>query len=511
MKSCIGRLEVTVLDIKCDLCRKKFVTRNLYQWHNCFIKNKAHCKKCGKYFAKKQKLFEHSVYCPLPFIDFPKIEVPEPETNYLETSAAAPPVNNNRNTFQFNNAEQLTENELIIKAENNEIDLQKSDIDDPSLCVPEVSIFDTEKQPIEQSRKNKDKKTKEKNKKKSNKRINPLKIRIKKEIGVGHNTEDTYSIATNDKEEQIPIKLNERLSLMDVVIKQEKLNPEYGDVTNDDVDDESFMTKLPNDFNIKTEPNDESPILPVLLENIKKEKPDKGKKISNKKQTKGVKKSKQSKNLAANFVALALKIKQEKQEQSKLVNDSMNNVISNVKQKSKKSKSFVKINPLAAAKKAKPPKKYKNPLARLKATRPGTSELLALKIKKECSTASKATEKKEMTLKRKIKEEPIDEDEDDENNSKANYLGLNPLSIILKKKSKSDMFHSDKNEEKSTETDVTNHTNTPQSINGSANECPDTNSTSNNIVIFDNQNPPNEKNNTDLEDLDFEPVSLSEI
>lgn len=55
--------EVTMEDIKCFQCKKKFLTQNLFEWHGCFIKTKGSCSKCGKYFAKKQSLFKHYINC----------------------------------------------------------------------------------------------------------------------------------------------------------------------------------------------------------------------------------------------------------------------------------------------------------------------------------------------------------------------------------------------------------------------------------------------------------------
>lgn len=54
---------VTVEDIKCFQCKKKFLTQNLFEWHGCFLKTRGNCSKCGKYFAKKKMLFKHYVTC----------------------------------------------------------------------------------------------------------------------------------------------------------------------------------------------------------------------------------------------------------------------------------------------------------------------------------------------------------------------------------------------------------------------------------------------------------------
>uniref|UniRef100_A0A182YP27 ZAD domain-containing protein n=1 Tax=Anopheles stephensi TaxID=30069 RepID=A0A182YP27_ANOST len=69
LKACIKRPPVTaevklVPDMRCALCQKVFKTRNLYEWHACFIRARANCPKCGKYFLKKNLLTRHfMLYC----------------------------------------------------------------------------------------------------------------------------------------------------------------------------------------------------------------------------------------------------------------------------------------------------------------------------------------------------------------------------------------------------------------------------------------------------------------
>lgn len=62
------KLIVTVEDIKCFQCKKKFLTQNLFEWHGCFLKTRGTCSKCGKYFAKKQQLFKHYILCDGLFV-----------------------------------------------------------------------------------------------------------------------------------------------------------------------------------------------------------------------------------------------------------------------------------------------------------------------------------------------------------------------------------------------------------------------------------------------------------
>lgn len=60
--------EVTVEDIKCFQCKRKYLTQNLFEWHGCFLKTKGSCSKCGQNFQKKQALFKHYVLCEGRFV-----------------------------------------------------------------------------------------------------------------------------------------------------------------------------------------------------------------------------------------------------------------------------------------------------------------------------------------------------------------------------------------------------------------------------------------------------------
>lgn len=57
------KLPVTVEDIKCFQCKKKFLTQNLFEWHSCFLKTRGNCSKCGQFYQKKALLFKHYVRC----------------------------------------------------------------------------------------------------------------------------------------------------------------------------------------------------------------------------------------------------------------------------------------------------------------------------------------------------------------------------------------------------------------------------------------------------------------
>lgn len=78
-------LPVTVQDIKCFQCRKKFLTQNLYEWHGCFIKSRGTCTKCGTYFPKKKSLFKHYVLCD------GKLMNPATDPNRIKMETVSPP------------------------------------------------------------------------------------------------------------------------------------------------------------------------------------------------------------------------------------------------------------------------------------------------------------------------------------------------------------------------------------------------------------------------------------
>uniref|UniRef100_A0A182PQ85 ZAD domain-containing protein n=1 Tax=Anopheles epiroticus TaxID=199890 RepID=A0A182PQ85_9DIPT len=78
MNTCVkrparGSYEVVLVpDMRCTLCDKVFKTRNLYEWHACFLRARANCPKCGKYFMKKNLLTRHyMLYCTgtLPLLE----------------------------------------------------------------------------------------------------------------------------------------------------------------------------------------------------------------------------------------------------------------------------------------------------------------------------------------------------------------------------------------------------------------------------------------------------------
>uniref|UniRef100_A0A182KFF7 ZAD domain-containing protein n=1 Tax=Anopheles christyi TaxID=43041 RepID=A0A182KFF7_9DIPT len=69
LNACLKRPRVLhevklVPDMRCTLCQKMFKTRNLYEWHGCFMRARSNCPKCGKYFMKKNSLMRHyMLYC----------------------------------------------------------------------------------------------------------------------------------------------------------------------------------------------------------------------------------------------------------------------------------------------------------------------------------------------------------------------------------------------------------------------------------------------------------------
>lgn len=229
--TCRPRPEVTQPDIPCQLCKRKYLTRNLYEWHNCFIKNKSTCRKCGKYFLKKQRLFEHFLQCPLPFMDVPK---PEPMDYELPPLPAPPPKQAKKQPAKAAKAKvtnslpkvrkelsavhttaQVTESELIIKSEHGELEndiaaLLETNIhetaDQPGGIEAISSLLDSVNAAIEKissvsSKKKKKKKEKTREPREnadSEKRIEPLRLRLKTEF-LGNSAENSQS-ANHDED-----------------------------------------------------------------------------------------------------------------------------------------------------------------------------------------------------------------------------------------------------------------------------------------------------------------------
>lgn len=167
---CSDQLEVKQPDIQCELCRKKFATRNLYEWHACFIKNKTNCKKCGQYFSNKHKLFTHFIKCPLPFID---IVSKKP----AESTSSKPKATSKKTVDMRTDANNIkTEDDLDISALL-ETSIYETDKDEP--CPDKISSL------LESVNDAIDKISVERNKskagrpKKATKKVTPLKLKIK--------------------------------------------------------------------------------------------------------------------------------------------------------------------------------------------------------------------------------------------------------------------------------------------------------------------------------------------
>ncbi|XP_053674127.1 uncharacterized protein LOC128724426 [Anopheles nili] len=74
-------------DLRCTLCKKVFKTRNLYEWHACFIRARANCPKCGKYFLKKNLLTRHyMLYCTGTLAQLEPILIPKDESSAVESA-----------------------------------------------------------------------------------------------------------------------------------------------------------------------------------------------------------------------------------------------------------------------------------------------------------------------------------------------------------------------------------------------------------------------------------------
>ncbi|XP_050072650.1 dentin sialophosphoprotein [Anopheles maculipalpis] len=99
MNACIKRPSASaevqlVPDMQCTSCQKIFKTRNLYEWHGCFIRARANCPKCGKYFLKKNLLIRHfMLYCKgsMPMMEPTYIPIAEPGINGPPVNGLPPP------------------------------------------------------------------------------------------------------------------------------------------------------------------------------------------------------------------------------------------------------------------------------------------------------------------------------------------------------------------------------------------------------------------------------------
>lgn len=68
-------------NILCHMCNTEFVTENLYNWHECFIKSNTHCPKCQRFFTKRTAFFQHLFKCGgTGVLDHSKIVVEIPVT-----------------------------------------------------------------------------------------------------------------------------------------------------------------------------------------------------------------------------------------------------------------------------------------------------------------------------------------------------------------------------------------------------------------------------------------------
>lgn len=81
-------------DIFCQVCHLRFVTKNLYDWHDCFIHNNANCPSCQRFFAKKAALFKHLFKCDTKtFESNLQMAVPVPRSSGPKRLARAPCTN----------------------------------------------------------------------------------------------------------------------------------------------------------------------------------------------------------------------------------------------------------------------------------------------------------------------------------------------------------------------------------------------------------------------------------
>lgn len=415
---CSDPPKISQFDIQCDLCRRKYATRNLYEWHACFIKNKTNCRKCGQYFPAKQKLFTHFLKCPLPFIDIPSTK---PTTEKPKTRMQKPETSSSIKTEDDLDISTLLETNIHETNEKSSDSLTKMNdlLDSVNDAIEKIS------------------EEKAKNKKKSKKKVTPLKIRVKPDpdasvskknenddeithippeehfADVGSDSDDDTTSQTTTTE------TSGNATPATFKIKQEKLDTAYGDHVREK--DENAETLQDVIRNIKKEPgtHTQEELAAVIISHAEKTK-----KAIN---PLAALKKKKKKKLDESRQQLILRIKKEK------------NTEKSHEETVHTSPIKIALNPLAAAVAT---KRKKSKLLKIPAQ-------LALKIKKEKAAKRKASENMPQI---RIKQEKPDSDEEHhEGPIETDYLGINPLSL-LKQKKKNTENGADKNPEpKSTE------------------------------------------------------------
>ncbi|XP_063705165.1 nucleolar protein dao-5 [Culicoides brevitarsis] len=393
---------VTQPDIQCELCRKRFGTRNLYQWHSCFIKNKTNCRKCGQYFGNKTKLFTHFLTCPLPFIDVASKKPPEtPKTKLKKTEPRTNVVK--------------TEDDLDISALL-ETSLHETSKDEP--CPSKISnLLESVNDAIDKISAERKKSKEERKHKKTLKKITPMKLRIKREpeVETSHDDgpeedqmppEEHFGDFDDEDDESSQTSHTTTTEASGNVtpalrIKQEKIDAAYEDVREKPKEPETLQDVIRN---IKKEPGVHTQ--EELREVVKSfNAAPKVKKAINPLAMKNKKKTTPTRQ------QLILKIKKERSETTE--NGEKTETSKEIPVKKA-------LNPFAAAKK-------KKNLLKIPAQ-------LALKIKKEKSQA-KEKPKNVVIPSIRIKQEKPDSDEEPHNDQTEapDYFGINPLSILVQK------------------------------------------------------------------------------
>lgn len=410
---CSYPLEVMQPDIQCELCRKRFATRNLYEWHTCFIKNKTNCRKCGQYFSNKHKLFTHFMICPLPFIDIVQKKPTEGTSKVKTTSKRMVDINTDESSIK-------TEVDLDISALL-ETSIHETDKEEP--CPAKISsLLESVNDAIDKISEERNKRRRGRPTKRSNKKVTPLKLVLKPNVGTpndkdeddddlehipaeehfgevdsGDDEDDTTSQTTNTE--------TSGSATPALRIKLEKLDVAYGDAVT--AEKEPAVEETLQDLirNIKKEPgvHTQEELAAVVREHnpVKKVK-----KTINPLALRHKKKKSLSRH------SLIMKIKKERSE-----NDQPNE------------------DPPTSDKEPQttPIKRALNPIAAAAAKRHRITAKLALKIKKEKSKKkNKATGNIVPNV--RIKQEKPDSDEEHhEGPIETDYLGINPLSLLRHK------------------------------------------------------------------------------
>lgn len=98
-------------DVPCAICNLVFPTKNLHDWHDCYMRPNGQCQRCHRHFVRKNILFKHAVRCTakpqarklssivaaqeLPMVSLPPNAVKSEPEAIIDTEGAPLAINEN--------------------------------------------------------------------------------------------------------------------------------------------------------------------------------------------------------------------------------------------------------------------------------------------------------------------------------------------------------------------------------------------------------------------------------